>query len=186
MRSAHLLQFAMASLLFAVMSLSHADEVEPAEKAAVKDAVAPFVGLADLDGKPQKFKDFLAKDKWTVVMLWASDCHVCNKEAHEYVAFQEKHKNGNIQMLGLTLDGKANLKEAREFVAEHKLNFPNLIGEPETIAGLYYDLTGDFFYGTPSIIVFDTKGETRGGQAGAIPPSIIEEFIQGETVASAR
>lgn len=139
--------------------------------------------LSDLQGKPQKLQDHLGNNKWTVVMFWTSDCHVCNAEAHEYVAFQEKHKNGNIRMLGITLDGQANIEAARGFAREHKLNFVNLIGEPETVGGLYYEMTGNFFAGTPTFMIISPQSKVLAADAGAIPPSIIEDFISSQAVA---
>ncbi len=167
MKTATAIQFLLATFMLAVVSLAQAG------------------GLSDLQGNPQKLEDHIGKGKWTVAMFWTSDCHVCNAEAHEYVAFHDKHKDGNIRMLGLTLDGMDNIEAAKEFVAEHKINFTNLIGEPETLASLYYDMTGNFFVGTPTIMVFTPDGKVRAADAGAIPPSLIEEFINKESVASA-
>ena len=141
-------------------------------------------GLTDFNGNPEKIDNHTGKDKWTVIMFWASDCHVCNAEAHEYVAFQKKHKDGNIRMLGITLDGKANIEAAREFVKEHKLNFTNLVGEPETIGSLYYEMTGNFFVGTPTFMILSPDNKVKAADAGAIPPKIIEDFISEQSVAA--
>jgi len=35
--------------------------------------------LADFDGNPKAISDYSGKGKWLVVMIWASDCHVCNR-----------------------------------------------------------------------------------------------------------
>jgi peroxiredoxin len=145
-------------------------------------SLSAAAGLTDMDGKPTSLEDFTGKGKWTVVMVWASDCLVCNTEAHEYVDLQTRRPD--IQMLGLTLDGEANKADALAFIKEHKLNFPNLIGEPETIAGLYYDLTGGFFAGTPTFLVFSPQGTLTAADAGAIPPRLIEEFIENNALAS--
>ncbi|MGD8999046.1 MAG: TlpA disulfide reductase family protein [Granulosicoccaceae bacterium] len=145
-------------------------------------SLAAAAGLSSLDGKPDSLDNYIGKNKWTVVMVWASDCHVCNTEAHEYVAFQSRRPD--IQMLGLTLDGEANKAAALEFVKEHKLNFPNLIGEPETIAGLYYELTGNFFMGTPTFLIYTPQGKLTAADVGAIPVEIIEDFIDSQAVAT--
>lgn len=134
--------------------------------------------LFTLDGQEKKVEDYLGDGKWTVVMFWASDCHVCHVKAKDYVAFQEKHKNARVRVLGLTLDGKANKAAAQAFIAEHKLNFPNLIGEPEAVSGYYYDKTGNYFVGTPTFMIFNPQGKVRAADAGAIPINIIEDFIR--------
>ncbi len=37
--------------------------------------------LNSLDGKPLTLGEYITEGKWLVVMLWASDCDVCNEEA---------------------------------------------------------------------------------------------------------
>ena len=113
-------------------------------------------------------------------MIWAHDCHNCNKEAHQYVAFQKKHSKIDAEVVGLSMDGKANQKKAEDFISRHELNFNNLIGEPMEIAGLYEDLTGVEFFGTPTFLIYNPAGELRAQQAGVVPTSLIEAFMEKE------
>jgi len=133
--------------------------------------------LTDLDGNAASINDYAGKGKWLVVMFWASDCHICNKEAHQYVDMQERHKDGNINVLGITTDGLTNKAAAKAFIKEHKLNFPNLIGSLEDIAGMYYNLTGNQWIGTPTFFIYNPEGKLGVADAGAIPAKIIEDFI---------
>jgi len=133
--------------------------------------------LTDLDGKTASISDYAGNGKWLVVMFWASDCHICNVKAHQYVDMQTRHKDGNITMLGITTDGLANKEAAQSFIDEHKLNFPNIIGSLEDVAGMYYDLLGSQWRGTPTIFIYDPKGKLRAAESGAVPIEIIEGFI---------
>ena len=137
-------------------------------------------------GNETAINDYAGKGKWLVVMIWASDCHVCNKEAHQYMAFHKQHKDKDAQVLGLSMDGKEKLTDAKDFMKRHQLNFPNLIGEPIDIASMYQERTGGNWVGTPSFMVFNPKGELVGAQAGAVPVSIIESFIEREAMASSK
>jgi len=137
--------------------------------------------LQDFDGNPKKLADYTSKGKWLVVMIWANDCHVCNQEAHEYVAFHDKHHATDAEVLGISLDGERFKKEAKNFVAKHKLSFPNIIGEPEEVAGIYEDLTGADWFGTPTFLIYNPVGELRAQQVGAVPVNLIEEFIKKES-----
>jgi len=128
--------------------------------------------------------DYTGKGKWLVVMLWASDCHVCNQEAHQYIKFHQDRVNKDAQVLGISLDGVAKKNDAQEFIKRHQVNFPNLIGEPEKIATMYQELTGDTWIGTPSFMVYTPKGELLGAQAGAVPVPVIESFIERESAAT--
>jgi len=135
-------------------------------------------------GNESEIGKFAGNGKWLVVMIWASDCTVCNREAHNYVDFHKLHKDKDAQVLGLSIDGKEKTKDALEFLQRHKLNFPNLIGEPMDIATMYQERTGGDWIGTPSFMVFNPKGELIGAQAGAVPVSIIESFIERESAAT--
>mgnify|MGYP000238581795 FL=1 len=148
-------------------------------------AVAQAGVLTDFSGAPRSINDYTGNGKWLVVMFWASDCHVCGKEAPEYISFHSKNKDGNAHVLGISIDGLANKDAAQGFIDEHKLNFPNLIGTGEDIGAMYYELTGEFWVGTPTFFVYDPKGELRAAQAGAVPAEILENFITENNVAAA-
>ena len=141
-------------------------------------------GLTDFDGKPSAIENYAGKGKWLVVMLWASDCHVCNQEVHQYKTFHQKHADKDAVILGVSLDGDGKKAEAQQFMSRHKVNFPSLIGEPEVVAGMYQNLTGSEWVGTPTFMVYTPKGELIGAQVGAIPPATIESFIDRESQAA--
>ena len=137
--------------------------------------------LQEFDGD---IDEHTGKGKWLVVMLWASDCHVCNEEAHQYVAFHKKHMNTDAKVLNISLDDEENLKAAENFVQKHKLNFPNLIAEPLLGVHFYQQLTGKGWVGTPTFLVYNPKGKLLAAQAGAVPTEIIESFMAEETKAA--
>ncbi|MBI1422565.1 MAG: redoxin domain-containing protein [Gammaproteobacteria bacterium] len=134
----------------------------------------------DLGGKPERLADYTGKGKWTVVMFWAADCRVCNAEMGHYIQFGQDHQD-KVSMLGISLDGQAGLDAARAFIKRHAVPFPNLVGEPVTVATLYQTLTHHTWVGTPSFLVYNPKGELIGAQEGAIPPALIVKFINDNT-----
>jgi thiol-disulfide isomerase/thioredoxin len=146
--------------------------------------LANAVSFDNFKGEQKKVEDYLGNGKWTVVMFWASDCHICRVKAPQYVAFQEKHKDGNIRMVGMALDGNINRADVEAFIADNKLNFPNLTGAPEDVAGFYQDNTGANFVGTPTFMIYSPDGEVRAADSGAIPVSIIEDFINNYQTAT--
>lgn len=134
--------------------------------------------LSDMSGNPKEIKDFIEQGKWLVVMIWASDCHVCNAEAHNYVAFHELHHDIDAKVLGITVDGEDNKGAAEAFIKRHKLNFPNLIAEGAQVAELYTDLTGVNLAGTPAFLIYGPEGNLQAQQVGAVPTDLIEDFMQ--------
>ena len=134
-------------------------------------------GFKDFSGKPREISEFTGKGKWTIVMIWASDCHVCNAEVQQYVDFHNKHKDRDATVLGLSADGWEGRKAAQDFVDRNKVSFPNLLGSGATIIELYEGITGESLAGTPAFLVFDPKGKIAAKQVGAVPVRFIEEFI---------
>lgn len=149
---------------------------------ALASAFASAGPLSDFDGQPRALEDYLGRGKWLVVMFWASDCRVCNSEAYQYVDFHDLHHDRDAQVLGISMDGTAGLAAARAFVQRHGVTFPNLIGDPEAVARLYHRYTGEPFRGTPSFLVFDPRGELQARQVGAVPRTVIEEFIEAHAL----
>jgi len=90
--------------------------------------------LRDFDGKDHKLQECTGTGKWLVVMIWSSDCHVCNTEVEKYVAFHQQHKNRDATVLGISTDGWEFKDNAVAFINKHKVSFPNLISSPIVVA----------------------------------------------------
>lgn len=133
--------------------------------------------LRDLGKGGDSLEEFIGNGKWVIVKFWASDCHICNQEAHQYVDFHEFHKDKDAVMLGVSLDGR-NREAAQEFIRRHQVSYPNLITELSNGTQLYSYLSGQSWIGTPSFLVFDPSGVLRAQQAGAVPAELIERFIE--------
>lgn len=137
--------------------------------------------FSTFDNQPANIADYIEKDKWLLVMIWASDCHICNREAHAYADFHFKHEENTARVLGVSIDGQAKKKAAELFIQRHEINFPNLIGEPNEISRWFEKLTGQNWMGTPTLLVYSPEGELKVQQIGAIPLALVEKFIQRES-----
>lgn len=142
---------------------------------------AEMKGFEDFSGKPQVLESYVGKGKWSIVMIWASDCFICNREAHEYVDFHMIHSDIDATVLGISVDGASRKKEAENFIKKHSVDFPNLIAEPAYVSELYNKLTGQYFAGTPSFLIYSPDGELKAVQAGAVPTALIEDFMKNNT-----
>lgn len=136
--------------------------------------------LYDFNGKPASIDEFSGNGKWLVVMLWSSDCHICNKEAHQYEDFHFTHSDEDATVLGISLDGMKNKVLAEGFIKKHKVTFPNLIGEPEDVADMFTQLTGVLWAGTPTFMIYDPKGKLVVQQIGAVSVELIENFMESQ------
>ncbi|MEW6131591.1 MAG: TlpA disulfide reductase family protein [Pseudomonadota bacterium] len=140
-------------------------------------AAAPSVELRDLDGRPRNANEFIGHGKWTVVVAWAHDCLICKREIHEMAAFHVAHKDRDAIVLGVSIDGMDKLREAREFVADHKLPFVNLIAEPEQEVMMAFG--GGPFIGTPTYYIYDPSGKIVARNVGPTSQHDVEKFIDG-------
>jgi peroxiredoxin len=147
---------------------------------AQSDSLSVF---SDMDGNPQQLEDYTGDGKWLVVMIWASDCHICNMEAPTYNTFHEAQRGKNISVLGISMDGEENKAAAKKFTERHNLSFPNLIGEPGMVSLYYAAMTQESLRGTPTFLVYNPDGEIVAAQAGAVSVDAIESFIAKKNAA---
>jgi len=138
--------------------------------------------LHDFNGNERSIDDYKNKGKWLVVMIWASDCFICNKEAKNYTELHNRRKDLDLEILGLTIDGWSNKGDAIKFIERHNVTFPNLIGENEYISELYNNLSGDLLAGTPAFLIFNKLGKLLAAQVGAVPVTIIDKFVKDNSL----
>ena len=128
-------------------------------------------------GKFETVDDHLRDDDWLVVMIWAHDCEICEREVGAYQQFHRRRDGNGARVLGITLDGDQHRREALDFVQRHGLDFDNLLAEPEMLMLYYQLLTDSRWVGTPTFLVFDPRGELLAKQVGAVEVEIVENFI---------
>lgn len=136
--------------------------------------------FTDTSGKPQQVADHTGGGQWTVLMIWASDCGICRAEAPELEAFYQRHKGLDARVVGLSIDGPKGLQQARDFITDEGLSFPNLVGEGEDVATLFHDETGNHLYGTPAFLVFNPDGKLRTFQTGRLNIQLLENLIRAQ------
>jgi peroxiredoxin len=138
-------------------------------------AGTPDIQLRALDGKSRNVNQVIGHGKWTVVVTWAHDCGVCAREIHEMVDFHNVHRDKDAVVLGVSIDGYDLAREARAFVAEHKLPFENLIAEPDDAVMMKFG--AGHFVGTPTYYVYNPQGEIVGQNIGPVTRAEVETFM---------
>lgn len=137
-------------------------------------------GFTDFEGEAAQFSDYVHEDRWLVVMIWSWTCPICAKEMPGQARLHERHKDGRLAVLGISLDGPAAVMEAWGFAEERGVTFPNLIAEGEAVARFFYQQTGQPLRGTPTFLLYAPGGELKAVQAGPVPPEGIEAFIRSQ------
>jgi len=147
-------------------------------------AGTPDIMLKGFDGKDRNVNEIIGKGKWSVVVVWAHDCHICNAEIHEMVKLHEDHKDKDLVVLGVSVDGYAKRKLAQGFVDKHNLNFTNLIAEPDQAVMMKFGAGP--FVGTPTYYVYSPEGEIMAKNVGPVSQEDIESFLNDQAAAASK
>ena len=138
-------------------------------------AAAPDIRLKDMDGKDHSVSEYIGQGKWTIVVVWSSDCPICRRDIYHMTFFHDEHRKTDATVLGLSIDGEAGRDKAKAFVNDQSLNFPNLLGEP----GDPGRLSGTMFIGTPTYYFFSPEGKFMTQRIGPVTQQQAEEVIHG-------
>lgn len=155
---------------FALVILISGAHVAASEK-------APFADLVDVDGKPVTSEADIGIGKWQVVMIWATNCHVCAEMKPLMSAFHDKHKDTDAVVYGVALDGADNVDAVKQYMTDHKVTFPTYVGEMELIA-INFELNAEVrLSGTPTYMLFNPTGELVAIDYGMLDIDALEGFI---------
>lgn len=148
---------------------------------AIGSSAPPDEMLHDFEGAPHALDEYLGRGKWLIVTVWASDCAVCNREIPEMAAFHNTHRDKDVTVLGISVDGPVHKPEARAFIERHQVRFPNLLDDGRAFKAIYLRATGrPWFGGTPMNLVYAPDGRLAARRIGTLPRAEIEAFIERE------
>jgi len=138
---------------------------------------APFPDLVTIDGTPVTTESDVGNGKWNLVMIWATDCHVCAVMKPKISAFHDSHKDIDAEVFGIALDGRKNLDAVKQYMLEHQVTFPTYVGEIDLIAANYQINSQTPLRGTPTYLLFNPIGELMAIDFGMLDVAAIERFI---------
>ena len=122
--------------------------------------------------------EFFEPGKWTLVMMWTTYCGVCKQQFPIISAFHDQHRDTDVKVVGIALDGYPHVDKIRAYVADNQLSFDSLMGELSEISPGVEEATGERFSGTPTYLLFDTQGQVSALKVGPVQIDEIERFIQ--------
>ena len=126
-------------------------------------------------GKNDDIKNYIGKNKWTVLEVWASDCPSCRAHMPEMVKFDGKLKNARL--LSVSLDGQKGIDDAKAFIDEFGVKFPTILSNNIEMNIWMQQSLGEPLIGTPTFILFDQDGKLVAAQPGIVATSSLEKFI---------
>ena len=137
-----------------VVDCSSIQSIETNSKAVALDCLdeSSVVNVANIKGP-------------TLVNVWGSWCGPCKDEMPIFVDFYAKHQD-SVGLIGISVE-EADIQDARDFVKEHGITWPNL-----------YDANGStrasLGMGVPITLFIDEKGEIVHRKIGVV--TTIEEL----------
>jgi len=111
------------------------------------------------------------------LMLWATNCHICEIDKPVMSAFHDKHKETDATVFGISIDGHDSLPAVQSYLERHDVNFPNSVGEFLTVGSSMLDIAEESLRGTPTYLLFNPEGEITGVHAGHLEAEHVENFI---------
>lgn len=112
----------------------------------------PGFVLPDLDGRPVASADWAGKV--VVLNYWASWCPPCVRELPLFASAQAALGGQGLQCVGIAIDRAA---DARAFLADRPVNYPILIGDPQSVE--LARRLGNRVQGLPFTAIFDRRGQ---------------------------
>ncbi len=143
----------------------------------VPGLVQASMEIQELDGNIVRLDERVGGGKWLLVMLWATDCHICKQQKPEISRFHDKHKDIDAEVLGIALDGIGAVDKVKSYLDNHKPSFPNYVGDIAIVASHYLVLTEESLRGTPTYLLFNPEGELVGNNPGPLSVESLEQFI---------
>ena len=137
------------------------------------------LAFTELDGKKTTIEDQVGGGKWSIVEIWASDCHACRQHMPEMVEFNGKMDN--LRLLGISLDGQRGKADAEAMIKEYGIPFKTVMSNPIEVNAWMEQVAKEGLVGTPTFMIFDPKGELVGMQAGQLPVKSMEKFIRSRS-----
>lgn len=138
----------------------------------------PDFNVVSLDGKNTNLASQIDGDKWLLLMFWATDCVICEREKPLISKFHTEHKDIDAQVVGIALEGYARVEEIQSYLAKHKPSFPSFTGEYSDLANSYTNATGEVLRGTPTYLLYTPDGQLVANNPGPVSSGAIEKFIE--------
>jgi thiol-disulfide isomerase/thioredoxin len=153
-----------------------ADEAKRADLRIELPAAPDFI-LPRLEGGDVVSLDSLA-GKIVILDLWATWCPPCGLQVPVLNAFYEAHRDdGDVVLYGVSVD-QTGVDDIREWVTEHAVLYPNLVGGDP----LSRELGA---VGFPALFVIGPDGLLVERHEGVIERETLEGFLAGLRTANA-
>ena len=145
-------------------SASAADDSVETIKFVKNPAPAPDFTITTIDGKTIAAADL--RGKVVLLNFWATWCPPCRAEIPDLIKLQTKYA-GKLQIIGFS-DDTGPVQDVKNFVAEHRMNYPIAIADPKLEAKF------GGVMGLPTSFVVDPQGRVVQKHIGLRNPALYD------------
>ena len=143
--------FIIVFMLFLAYGLSNQSSATGRSGQQLVGSLAPVVDGELMDGSFYDYPDM--NPSFMVINFWASWCPPCRRETPYFEKLWRRYKEENVMFLGINVQDNRN--DAREYIEEFGVTFPNLLDIDGAIT-VDYGVTGlpvTFFIDSDRIII---------------------------------
>jgi peroxiredoxin len=126
--------------------------------------------LKDMNGQDVRLSDL--KGKVVLLNFWATWCAPCRLEIPWFVEFQEKYKDKDFRVVGISVDDPP--EALLPFANRFKINYPLLVGsDREDVQNAYGPI-----FGVPTTVIIDRDGRICMKHIGQVSKEQFENEIR--------
>jgi thiol-disulfide isomerase/thioredoxin len=133
-----------------------------ADRGDTRDAAAPSLTVARLDGSSVELASLKSSSTPTLLWFWAPWCEVCNAEAP---AIEQLAQDAGNRLGVVAIGGRDTIANAPPFVARHGLRTPTVVFDEPMQVWQAYRIPGQ-----PAGVLLDREGREQQRWLGAFDP----------------
>ena len=133
--------------------------------------------LQRMDGTRTNVDAHVGDGRWTLVMLWTTDCIPCEAQKPMIGEFHDAHAASRAHVVGIALDGPAAMPEIETLVEHHAAPYPTLVAFDDVFDRQFAELVGKPFRATPTYLLYAPDGRFAGSHTGPIERERLEAVV---------
>ena len=117
------------------------------------------------------------KGQWELIMLWATNCHVCKVDFKKIKAFIRENQSVPLTVIGVVIDGLKEKEKAGRLIEKHKLDYTHLLTNYPSADEFYQANAETKLLGTPSYLLYNPENKLVAFNPNSIDLDALEILI---------
>jgi len=135
------------------------------------------IRLKSLEYQEVSLNKVVSDGKYTLVMIWATDCVPCEAQKPMIEQFHAEYHSTKATVIGIANDGMGLIEEISSLIEKNNPSYPNYVASPKTFSSDFEIATGKKFRATPTYIMYNPEGSVMGVAVGPITRDKLDNII---------